>query len=49
MTAILQMGWPFATVCIAFIIGCVVAYGIRTASLESENARKTDVGRGGAG
>lgn len=29
MTEILHMSWPFAAVCIAFIIGCVTVYGMR--------------------
>jgi len=29
LNSILHLGWPFATVCIAFIIACVVVYGIK--------------------
>lgn len=32
MTEILHMGWPFATVLVAAILGCVIVYGIRRGS-----------------
>jgi hypothetical protein len=32
MSDILHMGWPFATVMVALIIGCVVVYGITRAA-----------------
>ena len=32
MADILTMGWPFACVCIAAILACVVVYAIRRGS-----------------
>lgn len=29
MIEVLHMGWPFASVCIAIVLGSVVVYGIR--------------------